>query len=386
MGWRISLIQRRLLGSIRVGGASVGSAIAILGAGNVGKAIAGHLALQGHEVRLYNRWESELEPLRARGGIELDGEISGIGRPAVLTTSIPEAIEATPLVLVTAPAFAHRFLSEQLAKHLSTDQVVVFQPAVLGSSLELLTLVSGVGRPQGITAETETSLYTCRATAPGKVYIGAVKLSVRVAAVPPSETGVVLELLDTYFPGRFAEGQDVLTIGLANSNPVYHCPPSILNFAGVEQGEDRALHELVTPGIADVIDALDKERMTLGRALGVELRSFWDFLKAAYAVSSGDLVERIQAGYGRQAFRAPASTSNRYFTEDIPFGLVTWSSLGRALRIDMPITDALITVANRLLSRDLAEEGRTVASLGLTGLSVAEIRDRIIYGHRSSQP
>ena len=37
--------------------------IAIVGAGNVGQAIAGHMTLLGHEVRLYSRWERDFEAI-----------------------------------------------------------------------------------------------------------------------------------------------------------------------------------------------------------------------------------------------------------------------------------------------------------------------------------
>jgi opine dehydrogenase len=51
--------------------------IAIVGAGNVGQAIAGHMTLLGHDVRLYSRWERDFEAIIATGGIELSGDVEG---------------------------------------------------------------------------------------------------------------------------------------------------------------------------------------------------------------------------------------------------------------------------------------------------------------------
>lgn len=81
-----------------------------------------------------------------------------------------------------------------------------------------------------------------------------------------------------------------------------------------------------------MINALDEERLALAKALGVETHSFWQFLATAYGVTEGGHVERIVQGYGRQAFPEPDSLTHRYFTEDIPFGLVTWNSLANQIR------------------------------------------------------
>ncbi|MFC7740053.1 2-dehydropantoate 2-reductase N-terminal domain-containing protein [Nocardiopsis composta] len=53
--------------------------IALIGAGNVGQAIGGHMSLQGHDVRIFDRWGRDLEPIKADGGgIDLVGEGKGM--------------------------------------------------------------------------------------------------------------------------------------------------------------------------------------------------------------------------------------------------------------------------------------------------------------------
>ncbi|MBN2395037.1 MAG: NADP transhydrogenase subunit alpha, partial [Candidatus Atribacteria bacterium] len=46
--------------------------VTVIGAGNGGLAIASHLALQGHQVNLYSIFKEELEPIIAKGGLELE--------------------------------------------------------------------------------------------------------------------------------------------------------------------------------------------------------------------------------------------------------------------------------------------------------------------------
>ncbi|MEU5524894.1 NAD/NADP octopine/nopaline dehydrogenase family protein [Streptomyces sp. NPDC047860] len=355
--------------------------IAIIGAGNVGQAIAGHMSLQGHDVRLFDRWGHDLEPIKANGGgIDLVGEVEGHGKPAVLTTDLKEAVDGAQAVIVAAPAFAHAFISNELAAVLEPSQLVLIQPGVLGSGVELARMFALAGRKRCLIAETPTSLYTCRLRKPAHVYIGAIKNSVPLAAVPSTDTPEALAILGTYFGERYVSGKDALAVGLFNCNPIYHVPPAVLNFKTVEDSDRRPQHTLVTPRIAEVIDALDRERLSLAHALGVEATSFWDFLASAYDVTEGTLVERIVQGYGRQSFPEPDSVNHRYFTEDVPFGLVVWSSLAAQIGLSMPLTDSFIALSNTLCGRDFVAEGRTAESLGLLGSHVGSIRAAFIDG------
>jgi opine dehydrogenase len=95
------------------------------------------MTLLGHDVRLYSRWERDFEAINSTGGIELSGDVEGRAAKPLLTTDIERAVRGADTVIVAAPAFAHAYLSQQLAALLEPEQLVVFQPSVLGSSLEL---------------------------------------------------------------------------------------------------------------------------------------------------------------------------------------------------------------------------------------------------------
>lgn len=354
--------------------------IAIVGAGNVGQAIAGHMTLKGHSVHVFSRFESDYAAIQERGGIRLTGDIEGEAVPDLLTTDLARAVDGVDVIVVAAPAFAHPYLSGELAEVIEPDQLVLFQPAVLGSALELTRKTKLAGREPGVVAETSTSLYTCRLQRPAEVYVGAVKNAVPVSAIPQSATPAVLDRLEPFFGQRYVDGGDTLRVGLTNINPVYHVPPAILNFKTVEEAERRPQHTLVTDRIGEVVNELDQERVSFGRALGVELPTFWDFLETSYGVREGSFVDRVVAGYGRQAFPEPDSLTHRYFTEDIPFGLLTWSTIAEQIGVAMPITDSFVTISGVLCGREWAREGRTAESLGLVGGDAESIRTAFVSG------
>ena len=354
----------------------VGS-IAIVGAGNVGQAIAAHMAVGGNDVRLFSRWDEDFDAIRVNGGIELMGEVTGHGRPDLLTTDLADAVKGADVVVVTAPAFAHAYLSEYLAKLLEPEQIVLFQPSALGSGVELTRHFVQAGRTPCLIAESATSLYTCRLRGPAQVFVGTLKQSVHLATVPSSAVDVARERLIPYFGARYVGQDDTLSVGMANCNAIYHVPPAVLNIKTVEDAAGLPLHTLVTPRIAEVIHELDRERLLLAQELGISTISFWEFLRTAYGVTEGTYKERVEQGYGRQAFPEPDSLTHRYFTEDIPFGLVIWSSLAQQVGLSLPLTDSLIRLSSALCGRDWVAQGRTADVLGLEGADA----ERIKAGH-----
>jgi len=74
------------------------------------------------------------------------------------------------------------------------------------------------------------------------------------------------------------------------------------------------------------------------------------------------------------ALRAPGQVETRWLTEDIPFGLATWSLLGDRLGVETPVIDSLVTLASATLDRDFRSETRGLESLGLTVLNDDALR------------
>ena len=71
--------------------------------------------------------------------------------------------------------------------------------------------------------------------------------------------------------------------------------------------------------------------------------------------------------------KGPEFLENRYVTEDIPYGLVAWASLGHAVGIDTPTMDALIEIGGTIMGKNCWKEGRNLEKMGLTGLNLKQI-------------
>ncbi len=101
--------------------------VCVIGAGNGGVAMAGHLGLKGHQVRLYSRDERKLEAVRHAGGVFVTGAVEGFGPVQCATTSLAEAVDGADVVMVTTPASAHAATAQALAPYLR-KQIIVLNP------------------------------------------------------------------------------------------------------------------------------------------------------------------------------------------------------------------------------------------------------------------
>src|ERR1043166_667404 len=102
----------------------------VLGAGHGGMAMAGHLALKGFSVRLYNRSQERLWSVQQSGTIQVIGREGddlphGEAPIPVATTDIAEALEGVDILMVVVPATGHAFMAEQCAPYLREGQIVV---------------------------------------------------------------------------------------------------------------------------------------------------------------------------------------------------------------------------------------------------------------------
>ena len=82
------------------------------------------------------------------------------------------------------------------------------------------------------------------------------------------------------------------------------------------------------------------------------------------------------------ALRAPGAIATRWLTEDVPYGLATWSALAAQVGVATPVIDAVVTLASAVLGTDCRAEARTPADLGLAGLAPEAMAAFLRHGHR----
>jgi len=359
----------------------------VIGAGHGGKTMVAHLALMGFPVTLYNRTPENVSVIKARRGIELEsyeGGPRGFGHLALVTSDMGEALEQAEVIMVVVPATAHADIARATAPHLRDGQIVVLNPGRTGGALEFVKVLKDSGCQADVTvAEAETLIYACRSDGPAQARIFRVKEAVPLAALPATHTPRVLEALASAFP-LFIDGTSVLHTGLNNMGAIFHPALTLLNAGRIEStgGEFQFYIDGVTPSVARVLEALDRERVTVAAALGIRARTGLGWLKMAYDASGANLYEAIHNQPGYRGIKAPPTLNHRYITEDVPMSLVPIAALGQRYGVQVRAMDSIIRQACIVHQTDYWRRGRTLDKLGIEQLSVDEVMRYAMEGER----
>ncbi|HOG46620.1 MAG TPA: NAD/NADP octopine/nopaline dehydrogenase family protein [Anaerolineae bacterium] len=359
----------------------------VIGAGHGGKAMAAHLALMGYPVTLYNRTAEHVLAIERRGGIEVDsydGGPRGFGRLEQVTSDLAEAVRWADMLMVVVPSTAHAEIARGAAPHLRDGQILVLHPGRTGGSMEFAKVLRDAGCLADVTiAETETLIYASRSDGPAQVRIFSVKEAVPLAALPASRTDQVLDALAESYP-QFIDGTTVLHTGMNNMGAIFHPALTLLNAGRIEStgGEFQFYLDGATPSVARVLEALDRERVTVAAALGIRARSGMEWLKMAYDANGGSLYEAIHNQPGYRGIKAPATLRHRYIFEDVPMSLVPIAALGQRYGVSVQAMDAIIRLACITHQTDFWRRGRTLDRLGIQQLSVNELAGYVQDGRR----
>ena len=355
--------------------------IAILGAGNGAHAMAGHLALKGFTIRLYNKFEEEIVQLRDHGGVTVEGAVEGFGPLELVTTDIVSALDRARVIMVVVPAFVHRFLAEVCAPHLQDGQVVILNPGRTGGALEFANVL----REKGLTAqvkvaEAQTLIYACRISGPARVRINSIKRQVPVAAFPATDTDAVLAVARQLFP-EFVPAANVLETSFNNIGAIFHPSTTLFNASRIEAGEEFEFYSSITPMVAGFLEAVDSERVATAKAYGVKVDSARDWLATAYeGVRGNNLYERLQSCAAYRGIKGPKSMKARYIFEDVPTGLVPVASFAQTAGISAPASRSIVDIACVMYGRDFWTEGRSMENLGLAGMKAEQILNYVNKG------
>ncbi|MCW2632568.1 MAG: octopine/nopaline dehydrogenase [Pseudonocardia sp.] len=354
--------------------------VAVIGAGNVGCALAADLAMRGARVQLCTRSEARLAPIRDAGGITVSGAVSGSTAISMLTTSVGEAVAGADVVAVTVPTPALPYYAGALAEGCSTDQLLWLNPGHSGGALFLAAEFRRLGGPRGLPiCQLSTASHGSRMTGPASV--GVFRLSpAALAAFPADRFDECFEQVDALLPDQFTGAETVLDVDLMNINAVMHPAQMVCNASWIQatQGDFAVYQEGTGPAVAAIIDAVDTERVAVAERLGVPMTPFVEILRQAgyttdEATRTGRAYLALQAGDAIRGVKAPPTLDHRYLHEDVGWGLVPWVGLAEATAVATPTMDALITLAGTINAVDYRSTGLTLHSMGLHDMSPEQI-------------
>jgi len=359
------------------------SPVAVIGAGNVGCALAADLGLRGVEVRLFNRSPGRLAAIRDAGGITVTGEIEGAAPLSLVTGSLEQAVDGAGVVAVTVPTASLPAYAAALARATADGQLIWLNPGHSGGALYLAAELARAGRGERTICQLTTASHISRMTGPATVRVF-LRGRASVAALPAGRLDECHRRLDALLPGQFGRAHSVLEADLANVNAILHPPGMVCNAGWIEAtgGKFGFYAEGSGRAVAQVMDAIDAERLALAARLGVRAVPFAELFRqlgfttgtqghaggAYHAIQHSDLIRPIQS---------PGRLDHRYLHEDVGWGLVPWMHLAAAAGSPAPTITALTHLAAMINGIDYPREGLTLERMGLAGKTPSEIRAHV---------
>jgi len=353
--------------------------IAVLGAGAGGTATAFDCASHGHEVRLFDfaTFPQNIAGIAKEKSIQALGDISGSAPIACATHDIDEALRDAELIYVVGPAYSTTPFGKAVAGKLQAGQTVIVTPSSCGGALAFKKAAGLAVDDDSIrVAETSTLHYAVRLTGPGMIRVFLkLKAGNLLAALPGTHTDDVLRLIEDVYPSM-ERAESVMQTSLQNANPIIHPAVTLANAARIDtRGVDFLFYE---EGVSDatgrLIEAMDKERIALGSSMGVTvLPDPVMGMRQGYMLAD-NYGEAYRNAPGFKGIGAQPQLDHRYLNEDVGYGLVFLSALGRQVGVKTPTIDAMIQVTSVLMARNYgAEAERTPKSLGIADLTAQQL-------------
>lgn len=338
---------------------------AVIGGGNTGQAISAYLALNDEKVKLFTRDEKKARTISSNG-LEVSGVYSGkVGFQA--STSLKEVINGAKFIIVSTTAEGHKPILEQLKPLLKNEQTIVFIPGYWGALEAAQILGDDIEEKGLIVAETSAQPFISKADNNGRVNIPRIKNNVLISSLATSKEQPVLP---SVFLERFPHlvpSINIFETSLNNSNVVVHAPISLFNGSRIDSAQEFQFYpDGVSQLTVNYIEKVDEERRKIADLFHVETKDILTILNEFYDTQYLSLYKALPGLFPSGS--GPTTVNHRYFTEDIPYGLVAISEIAKKAGIELPYTDSLINTTSLFSNVDYRNSG-----INLEGLSIEQL-------------
>ena len=345
----------------------------IIGAGNGGQSLAGHMVLRGVNVTaIYDKNSKPIADITKNGGIKMSGPVvQGFAPINRATTDIKVAMNAGEVFLVCITSNFHQLFASEVAPYVSTEHTFALLPGYVGSSIIFSRTLKEYGIKElpliGVSASFP---YATRLIGPAHVGIKSCKYALPVAALPSKRNNEFFNNIKEAIP-EVILSQDSLSVGFNNVNPTAHVPYYLFNLGKVESPEavNSDFHKWGTPTVDRIKHDMDAERIAVMKAMGLKGISYDEFWQICYHGEHYKPVLQIAKELPKISSQVP----DRFIDEDIPMGLVPISDFGKKVGVPTPTIDLLIQIANLVRQKDFNKQGLTLQRMGLNNMSIKEI-------------
>ena len=337
--------------------------IAICGGGNVAHVLVGLLSQRdGVEVRVLTR-----QPDRWADAIQVcgdDGQVS-TGRPSLISNQADEVIPGAGLVILALPAYARAAMLKTIAPHLYGDVWLGSFPGSGGFDWMAQQILHGTDARVSVFGAQRVP-YISRIIDYGEKVYGSHKTEgISIAAIPQTKSRDIAAILEELLQMPVSCLNNFLEITLATSNPILH--PARIYALFHDYSPDRFWPERVLfyegwdDAASDWLIKMDREVHEIFSHIPLDLSGIAPLLQHYGVEDAAALTRKISGIESFKGIPAPMLETadgfapdfqSRYFTEDIPYGLLIIKGVAEITSTATPAIDIILTWAQKMMRKE----------------------------------
>lgn len=347
--------------------------VGIAGAGAIAFGAAALLEQSGHKATLWSPSGERTGRLASGEPLLAAGAVEGRFYPNV-AASARLLVETSQVIMIALPAYGHRQVMEAIAPHIRADQTVLISSHASLGALYLSRLLAKRGLAVPIVAW-GTTVTTGRQPSHVEANVNTVRSRIDICTIPETRSADGLACCQALFGDRFVQREGLLAITLSNLNPQNHLGIALCNMTRMEHGETWSQGFNVTPNVGRLLEALDRERIAIAGALGLEVRTIFEHFHLSFHVPV-DTISNMNNEMHRQGRggTGPATAESRYVYEDVPYGLLMTVRLGELTGQEARLHRSGIEIFSALYGRDFFAENELLDALDMTGFSLDDMK------------
>ena len=351
---------------------------------NIGAAVAGDMALAGHDVR-FLLWPDQLECLeacRAAGGIHVGEPASetisgktGLGAISVITDDPAEAMAGADLVVLDEVQLNLEVRAADFIPHLENEQVLHVNMHGYWPGFRLSAMLRDADKAGVTVTESVTPTHAAARTG-AHITPGFIRRALPLAAFPANRSETALARLAA-ITKSVEPCRNVIETNLESMNLLIHPAMALLNVGYYDRAEangERASFYGTgnTAHTGKLVEALDAERPAVCEAYGVRYRSVLDHIRILYGAEGADVQEAVaQSAFYRGVGDLPADIWRTWMGTDLPLAHVPFVLLAENAGCNATLHRGFVDIVAALLEVTPWKDGLTLERLGLAGMDAA---------------
>eukprot|EP00591_Stephanopyxis_turris_P002939 CAMPEP_0195526300 /NCGR_PEP_ID=MMETSP0794_2-20130614/27284_1 /TAXON_ID=515487 /ORGANISM="Stephanopyxis turris, Strain CCMP 815" /LENGTH=469 /DNA_ID=CAMNT_0040656953 /DNA_START=35 /DNA_END=1444 /DNA_ORIENTATION=- len=357
--------------------------VGIAGCGSVAFGTASLLSQNGHDTMLFSPSGRSTPPITSNDNYDARASITSTGAitrtfQSRIASSVDQLVNQNDVILLALPANGHMSIMDALVPHITSRHVIIISSH---SSLGGIYLCQQLLAKRNITIPIVawgTTVVTARRSkstneSSSDVNVCTIRSVVDMCTIPSHLSSTGWNVCNSLFGTegnnccRFQQRDGLLAISLSNLNAQNHLGIVLGNMSRMERHEQWSQGLNITPNIGRLLESLDQERMTIAKALRVDVRTIQEHFHLSFHVPMTSSISEMNSEMVKMGndVNGPSTADTRYVTEDVPYGLVLIVNLGKLVNKPAVLHEAGIRIVGAMYGRDFWKENDLLNALKL---------------------